>query len=77
MVVLPVIIAVVLHMLKFDKVTVLALCLMAAMPVGNLPLIQAEKTGQDTELLSSAITVSTVVSLVTITILMSVLSVVL
>jgi predicted permease len=43
---------------------------MAAMPVGNLPLIQSEKMGEDTSLLSSAITVSTIVSIGTITGLM-------
>ena len=45
--------------------------LMATMPIGNLPLIQAEKTGQDTSILSRAITISTVVSVGTITLVMS------
>jgi predicted permease len=44
---------------------------MALMPIGNLPLIQAEKTGEDTQLLSSAIAITTVVSIITITILMT------
>ena len=44
---------------------------MALMPIGNLPLIQAEKTGDDTGLLSSAIAISTLVSIGTITVLMT------
>lgn len=66
--------ALILKALGFDPVTVLAVCLIAAMPVGNLPLIQAEKTGEDTQILSSAITVSTIMSLLTITALMSLFS---
>ncbi|SMC71965.1 Membrane transport protein [Oscillospiraceae bacterium] len=60
-----------LRALHVDSITILALCLMACMPVGNLPLIQAEKTGEDTSILSSAIAVSTVVSILTITLAMS------
>lgn len=60
-----------LRALSVDPVTILALCLMACMPVGNLPLIQAEKTGEDTSVLSSAIAVSTAVSILTITVAMS------
>ena len=43
---------------------------MSTMPVGNLPLIQSEKIGEDTRILSGAITVTTIVSMVTITALM-------
>ena len=60
-----------LRALSVDPVTILALCLMACMPVGNLPHIQAEKTGEDTSVLSSAIAVSTAVSILTITVAMS------
>lgn len=58
----------------FSKNAALGFALMSGMPVGNLPLIQAEKTGEDTDVLSSAITVTTISSVATITILMSVLS---
>ena len=74
MTLIPVAAALILRALGFDPVTVLAVCLVASMPVGNLPLIQAEKTGEDTQILSSAITVSTIMSLITITALMSVFS---
>jgi hypothetical protein len=40
------------------------------MPVGNLPLIQSEKMGEDTQLLSKGIAMTTIVSMVTITFLM-------
>lgn len=71
MILLPIAMFFILNALGFNRITVLSLCLMAAMPVGNLPLIQAEKTGEDTELLSSGIAISTVVSILTITVLMS------
>ncbi len=70
MILLPVVMFYILRALKCQDVTVLAFCLMAAMPVGNLPMIQCEKMGEDTELLSGAITVTTVVSMVSITLLM-------
>lgn len=71
MIVVPFAMFFILRAIKVDFITILALCLMACMPVGNLPLIQAEKTGEDTKILSSAIAVSTVVSIVTITVAMS------
>lgn len=74
MVLLPIGVAVILHAMSFSAEATLALCLMAAVPVGNLPMIQAEKIGEDTSILSSAIAVTTAVSIFTITILMSVLS---
>ncbi|MBR3468768.1 MAG: AEC family transporter [Lachnospiraceae bacterium] len=74
MVLLPIAIVFVMHALSFDPVATLAMCLMAAVPVGNLPMIQAEKIGEDTKILSSAIAVSTVISIITITVFMSVFS---
>ena len=53
------------------------MCLMGAVPVGNLPMIQAEKIGEDTTTLSSGIAVTTVISGVTITLLISLFSAVL
>ncbi|MCR5460521.1 MAG: AEC family transporter [Acetatifactor sp.] len=74
MLLVPVGIVFVMHALKFDPVATLAMCLMAAVPVGNLPMIQAEKIGEDTTILSSAIAVTTAVSIGTITILTSIFS---
>lgn len=75
MLLIPVAIVFLMRALKFDPVATLAMCLMAAVPVGNLPMIQAEKIGADTKILSSAIAVTTTVSIFTITVLMSVFSV--
>ncbi len=70
MILLPIVLFVVLKAIKCDDITIMGFCLMATMPVGNLPLIQSEKMGEDTELLSGAITVTTIVSVVTVTVLM-------
>ncbi|MCR5214722.1 MAG: AEC family transporter [Eubacterium sp.] len=70
LIVLPLLMFFVLRAFGFNDLTVLGFSLMAMMPVGNLPLIQSEKMGEDTSLLSSAITVTTIVSMVTITVLM-------
>jgi predicted permease len=70
MILVPVLIFFILRALDFPSVTILGLCLMAAMPIGNLPLIQSEKMGEDTELLSNAITITTLMSIITITVLM-------
>jgi len=74
MLLVPVGIVFLMRSLGFDPVAILAMCLMAAVPVGNLPMIQAEKIGEDTSILSSAIAVTTAVSVGTITILISVFS---
>ncbi|MBO4291879.1 MAG: AEC family transporter, partial [Lachnospiraceae bacterium] len=64
MLLFPVGIALLMHAFSFDPTATLAICLMAAVPVGNLPMIQAEKIGEDTKILSSAIAVTTAVSIV-------------
>ncbi|MBR0119750.1 MAG: AEC family transporter [Eubacterium sp.] len=74
MIALPTVLAVILKSLNIDPVITAGMCLMATMPVGNLPLIQAEKTGEDTTILSRAIAVTTVVSMITITVFMSILA---
>ena len=74
MLLVPVAFVFAMNALGFDPVATLAMCLMAAVPVGNLPMIQAEKIGEDTTILSSAIAVTTALSIGTITILMSVFS---
>ena len=71
MVMLPVAMFFTLKLTGFSEITILGLCLMAAMPIGNLPLIQSEKMGEDTELLANSIAISTAASIFTITILMS------
>ena len=77
LVLLPIVIVLILHAVSFDKTATLAMCLMAAVPVGNLPMITAEKKGMDTSILSSAIAVTTAVSIVTITLLIAVATAVL
>lgn len=77
MILLPIFMFFSLKAINCDSVTILALCLMALMPIGNLPLIQAEKTGEDTSLLSSSIALTTVVSIFTITILMTIFTAIL
>ena len=77
MILLPIAIVLVLHSISFDKTATLAMCLMAAVPVGNLPMIQAEKQGMDSTILSSAIAVTTAVSIFTITALIAVATVML
>lgn len=72
MLLVPTILFIVLKAMSFSSETILGLCLMAAMPIGNLPLIQSQKMGEDTELLANAIAISTITSIVTITILMSI-----
>ncbi len=72
MLLLPIVLAYVLRALRFSEDMVQAFCLMVSMPAANLPLIQAEKTGENTQLLSRGIMVTTVVSFVTITVVMSV-----
>jgi predicted permease len=71
MLLVPVVLFFALKAAGFSAITIMGLCLMAAMPIGNLPLIQCEKMGEDTELLSGAIAISTLASMFTITLLMS------
>lgn len=72
LVALPVLIVLVMNALSFDKTATLGMALMASVPVGNLPMIQAEKKGMDTTILSSAVAITTTVSMVTITALIAV-----
>ena len=74
MILVPIGIVFVLHSLNFDPTATMAIGLMASVPIGNLPMIQAEKIGEDTKLLSSAIAVSTAFSVISITLLMSLFS---
>ncbi len=74
MLLVPVGIVYLMRALHFDSTATLAMCLMASVPVGNLPMIQAEKIGEDTKILSSAIAVTTVLSIATITVFMALFS---
>ncbi|MBR6403355.1 MAG: AEC family transporter [Eubacterium sp.] len=76
MVLLPTAMFIVIRRFSGNEIMALGFSLMAMMPVGNLPLIQSEKMGEDTELLSNAITVTTIVSMATITLLMMAFSVI-
>lgn len=73
MILVPIGLGIVLKMLSIEREMIQAFCLMASMPVANLPLIQAEKVGEDTALLSQAIVVTTLMSFGTITFVMSLL----
>jgi len=74
MIIIPIAVVLVMHFTGFDPVASLAMCLMAAVPVGNLPMITAEKIGLDTEILSSSIALTTFFSIFSITALMTVFS---
>ena len=71
MILVPLMVVFVLRMLGAPDVMVKTFCLMSAVPVGNLPLIQAQKTGQRTDILSKGIIVTTVFSFISITLFMT------
>ncbi|MBE5922886.1 MAG: hypothetical protein E7271_00270 [Lachnospiraceae bacterium] len=70
LVLFPVAVFLILRAAGCDDIMGLGFSLMAMMPIGNLPLIQSEKMGEDTTLLSKAIAVTTLLSMFTITVLM-------
>ena len=67
----PVSVVILLGALHVQEEMIRTFCLMCAVPVGNLPMIQAEKTGERTDVLSKGIFVTTVFSFISITVLMS------
>lgn len=71
LIIFPVLIILVMHAMSFDKTAILGVALMAAVPVGNLPMIQAEKKGMDPTILSTAVAITTTVSIATITVLIA------
>jgi predicted permease len=71
MLLIPLLAAWIMKNLHVSHEMILAFTLMLAMPAANLPLIQAEKIGEDTSVLSHGIVMTTVLSLVTITIVMA------
>lgn len=62
----PIFIGLLLRLFIKDSVMYGALVLMAAVPVGNLPLMRVEEKGGDGSVLSCGIILSTILSLVTI-----------
>ncbi|MBP3754581.1 MAG: AEC family transporter [Lachnospiraceae bacterium] len=71
LVVVPALAVIVLRAVGAADEMVRTFCLMCAVPVGNLPMIQAEKTGERTDILSRGIIVTTVFSFISITAFMS------
>lgn len=71
MILIPFILVLILKSLGFQREVVRAFCFLAVMPVANLPLIQAEKIGADTGILSKGIALTTIFSFVTVTVFMS------
>lgn len=70
LVVTPVIVVLILKRLGFSNDLCQAMCLMAAVPAANMPLMYATKTGQDTEILAGGIIISTLLCFITIPLLM-------
>lgn len=71
MLVIPILLSLGLKLLHVPRDMVMAFTLMVAMPAANMPLIQAEKIGEDTTVLSRGIVMTTVFSLATITLVMT------
>ncbi len=71
MVAVPILTVLVLKSAGASTDMVRTFCLMCAVPAGNLPMIQAEKTGERTDVLSRGIIVTTIFSFLSITALMS------
>jgi hypothetical protein len=72
MLVLPIVLAYGMRLLSVPPMIVLTFALLTSLPAANLPLILAEKNGDDTTILSRGIAMTTLVSFVTVTIVMSV-----
>ncbi len=71
LVIVPALAVIVLRTVGAADEMVRTFCLMCAVPVGNLPMIQAEKIGERTDILSRGIMVTTVFSFLSITAFMS------
>ncbi|MCR5210796.1 MAG: AEC family transporter [Lachnospiraceae bacterium] len=73
MVTVPLAVALILRSAGVPLEMAKTFCLMSAVPVGNLPLIQAQKSGERTDILSKGIIVTTVFSFLSITLFMTLL----
>ena len=74
MVLLPIVLALILHYLAFNDDLVYAMALICAMPNANMPLIQAEKIRLNTSTLSKGVLFTTLISLFTVTVVLSFVS---
>lgn len=70
MVIIPMIATGILKLMGIAPAMILAFTLMLSMPMASMPLMLAERNGEDTRLLSQGITISTAVSFVTITLVL-------
>lgn len=67
---IPIVTAFLLKFMKVDQNMVLAFTLMLSMPMASMPLMLAERNGEDTRILSQGIAISTAVSFATITLVL-------
>ncbi len=72
MLLVPMAAAFLLKAVKVDQNMVLAFTLMLSMPMASMPLMLAERNGEDTRILSQGIAISTVVSFATITLVLGI-----
>lgn len=71
MLAIPLLLSFVMKLLHVPHDMLMAFTLMLSMPAANLPMIQAEKIGEDTTVLSRGIVMTTVFSLASITLVMT------
>lgn len=62
MLVIPVVLGYLLLLMKVNEYMVQAFVLLAAMPAGNMPLMLAKQVGEDTEVLTQGILLTTIVT---------------
>ena len=62
MLAIPVVLGYLLSLLKVNEYMVQAFVLLAAMPAGNMPLMLAKQVGEDTEVLTQGILLTTIVT---------------
>lgn len=73
MVIIPMIATGILTFMGIAPAMILAFTLMLSMPMASMPLMLAERNGEDTRLLSQGITISTAISFITITLVLGVI----
>ena len=62
MLTIPVVLGYLLSILKVNEHMVQAFVLLVAMPAGNMPLMLAKQVGEDTEVLTQGILLTTIVT---------------
>ncbi len=62
MLAIPVVLGYLLSILKVNEHMVQAFVLLVAMPAGNMPLMLAKQVGEDTEVLTQGILLTTIVT---------------